>query len=129
MTTKKIEIRLEELVPAWQDYPKQTLLIKKLQKLRLQFLYEKQDCDKCNSIPMPLARLALMESYNNLLKLYYALKNEIVWNDKSREIFCKDHLDISEINIEKADMVLASEDYLMAVSAVGNQFQIDFCET
>ena len=128
MTTKKIEIRLEELVPAWQDYPKQTLLIKKLQKLRLQFLYEKQDCDKYNSIPMPLARVALMESYNNLLKLYYALKNEIVWNGKSREILCKDHLDISEVNIEKADMVLASEEYLIAVSAVGNRFQIDLCE-
>nr|DAL16338.1 MAG TPA_asm: hypothetical protein [Caudoviricetes sp.] len=128
MTTKKIEIRLEELVPAWQDYPKQTLLIKKLQKLRLRFLYEKQDCDKYNSIPMPLARVALMESYNNLLKLYYALKNEIVWNGKSREILCKDPLDISEVNIEKADMVLASEEYLIAVSAVGNRFQIDFCE-
>ena len=128
MTTKKIEIRLEELVPAWQDYPKQTLLIKKLQKLRLRFLYEKQDCDKYNSIPMPLARVALMESYNNLLKLYYALKNEIVWNGKSREILYKDHMNISEVDIEKADMVLVSEEYLIAVSAVGNRFQIDFCE-
>lgn len=69
-----------------------------------------------------------MESYNNLLKLYYALKNEIVWNGKSREILCKDHMNTSEVDIEKADMVLVSEEYLIAVSAVGNRFQIDFCE-
>ena len=37
-------------------------------------------------------------------------------------------MNTSEVDIEKADMVLVSEEYLIAVSAVGNRFQIDFCE-
>lgn len=128
MTTRKIEVDLTKLVPAWKDFPRETLLIKKMQRLHLRFLYEKQDCDRYKSIAMPLARTALMESYNNLLKLYKKLEDEILCNNKSREILCKDHFDVNEVNVEKADMVLASEEYLIAVSAVGNQFQIDFCE-
>ena len=124
-----IEIKLEELVPAWQDYPKKTSLVKKMQKLKLQFLYDFENCDKYNAIPMPLGRLALMENYSNLQRLYNAIKNEILWNGKSKEIICRDHLNSDELNVEGAELVLKSEDYLMAVSTAGNQLQIDFCET
>lgn len=124
-----IEIKLEELVPAWEDYPKKTTVIAKMQKLKIQFLYDFANCDKCNSIPMPLGRYALMENYGNLKKLYKVIQNEILWNGKSKKIICRDHLNSKEVDLDGADIVLSSEDYLMAVSTAGNQLQIDFSET